>query len=95
MEMDSFFFEYRAHFLKNIKQIELNAYEHEIPAIDKPPIETPDTSVCVRIRPITEHEKKNKHIQGVFEHSNGVVHIYEPRRRVNGKPELNVRQSYL
>ncbi|KAG0647366.1 Diatom spindle kinesin-1 [Hyphodiscus hymeniophilus] len=87
--MNSFFSEYRTRFLKLIEQSELDAHEREVPEFDNPAMGTPDTLVCVRIRPMTDQEKENEHIQGVFEHAKGVVHLYEPRRRTNGKPEVN------
>lgn len=49
-----------------------------------------DTAVCVRIRPLSEAEISDHHIQGIVGQSGGLANIYEPRKKINGKPDLNV-----
>jgi kinesin family protein 2/24 len=90
--MDSLFFEYRDYFLKRIQQLEPTTNGHKLPETEEPFRERPETSVCVRIRPLTEHERENNHIEAVLGHELGVANIYEPKKKFNGKPELNVRQ---
>ena len=90
--MDPFIFEYRDYFLKRIHQLESTTNEHRTPENEEPLRETPETSVCVRIRPLTEYEREHNHIEGVLGHNLGVANIYEPKKKFNSKPELNVRQ---
>lgn len=86
--MDAFFFEYRDFFLKRVKQIEAASISK---TNDKePPVEQQETSVCARIRPLTQTERDAQHFEGVKGHQNGAVNLYEPRRKINGKPDLNV-----
>ena len=94
-KMDACFFEYRDYFQKRIKQIEIPANKNKATIYKKPNGETPDSLICARIRPLTAHELEKKHIEGVLGHHDGGVNIYEPRRKVKSKPELNVRLSYL
>jgi hypothetical protein len=89
--MDAYFFENRDFFANRIQELEIlskSARKVEIPEVS---IEVPDTAVCVRIRPLTEEEIGWDHIQGVLRDNFGAANIYEPRRKVNGKPDLNVR----
>lgn len=89
--MDSFFLEYRDYFLKRIQQLEAKSNGHGPPETEEPFRETLEASVCVRIRPLTEHEREHKRIEGVLGHRFNVANIYEPKKKFNGKPELNVR----
>jgi len=87
--MESFIFENRDYFLKRIHQLESSRPSSQTGEI--PAEASAETSVCVRIRPLTEHEIEENHLEGVLGHDYGVANIYEPRRRFNGKPDLIVR----
>lgn len=54
-----------------------------------------DTAICVRIRPLSQQEIADKHIQGVAGQSGGIANIYEPRKKIKGKPDLNVGIWFL
>lgn len=87
--MDTLFFENRDYFSQRINDLDSSSIQNKY--IENPdiPKENPDTAVCVRIRPLTDHETKQDHIKGVLTDNYEVVNIHEPRRRVNGKPDLN------
>jgi len=88
--MDTYFFENRDFFAKRIQELEiLSKAARTVEAPDES-AEVLDTAVCVRIRPLTEEEIGWDHIQGVLRDQFGAANIYEPRRKVNGKPDLNV-----
>jgi kinesin family protein 2/24 len=88
--MDTYFFENRDFFANRIQELEiLSKSARTIEPLDES-AEAPDTAVCVRIRPLTEEEIGWDHIQGVLRDQFGAANIYEPRRKVNGKPDLNV-----
>jgi kinesin family protein 2/24 len=91
--MDSYFFENRDFFASRIQQLENTS--NSIQTIEPSEIsgEVPDTAVCVRIRPLTNEEIGQHHIQGVLRDNFGAANIYEPRRKVNSKPDLNVWQG--
>ncbi len=88
--MDSYFFENRDFFANRIQELEILSKSARRIDSSEPTPEVPDTAVCVRIRPLTEEEIGWDHIQGVLRDNYGAANIYEPRRRVNGKPDLNV-----
>jgi hypothetical protein len=88
--MDQMFFENRDYFVKRIRELETSSTSSKKKGSAETPTETPDTAVCVRIRPLTDHEVKHEHIKGVLTDNYEVVNIHEPRRKVNSKPDLNV-----
>jgi kinesin family member 2/24 len=88
--MDTFFFENRDFFANRIQELEILSKSARTAGILEATAEVPDTAVCVRIRPLTEEEIGWDHIQGVLKDNFGAANIYEPRRKVNGKPDLNV-----
>lgn len=88
--MDQIFFENRDYFIKRIRDLEASSTSIKDKGSTETLTETPDTAVCVRIRPLTDHEVKKEHIKGVLTDNYEVVNIHEPRRRVNSKPDLNV-----
>jgi kinesin family protein 2/24 len=90
--MDSYFFENREFFAHRIQQLEntSNSIQTIEPSEITLPAEVPDTAVCVRIRPLTNEEIGQDHIQGVLRDNFGAANIYELRRKVNSKPDLNV-----
>ena len=90
--MDSFFFENRDFFANRIHLLETSSKSLQTIEGSDVPVEAPETAVCVRIRPLTEHEAEQGHIQGVLRNNSGAANIYEPRRKVNSKPDLNVYQ---
>lgn len=90
--MESLFLENRDYFSKRIQQLETSFNDPTLSKNEGIEAEHPETSVCVRVRPLTENEKEFDHIAGVFGRGSGVVNIYETRRKVNKKPELNVCQ---
>lgn len=89
-KMDAFFFEYRDFFSKRIKQMEADCIGKVDPHDEETVIDQQETSVCVRIRPLNETERDAQHVAGVIGHRNGAVNLYEPRRKINKKPDLNV-----
>jgi kinesin family member 2/24 len=89
--MDAYFFENRDFFANRIQELEALAKSARAAESSDLTAEFPDTAVCVRIRPLTEEEIGWDHIQGVLRDNFGAANIYEPRRKVNGKPDLNVR----
>jgi kinesin family member 2/24 len=91
--MDAYFFENRDFFANRIQELEILSKSAPTLETAEQSTEVPDTAVCVRIRPLTEEEIGWDHIQGVLRDNHGAANIYEPRRRVNGKPDLNVRNS--
>ena len=88
--MDSYFFENREFFADRIQSLE--SLSKPAPIFEDPQValDVPDTAVCVRIRPLTKNEIGQDHIQGVLRDDLGAANIYEPRRKINGKPDLNV-----
>lgn len=90
--MDSFFFDNREFFANRIQQLETSSRSAQAVETSDISADAPDTAVCVRIRPLTEQEVEKDHIQGVLRDNLGAANIYEPRRKVNGKPDLNVHQ---
>ena len=88
--MDQIFFENREYFVKRIQDLESSSNSSKNKGGAETATETPDTAVCVRIRPLTDHEIQQEHIKGVLTDNYEVVNIHEPRRRVNSKPDLNV-----
>lgn len=88
--MDTYFFENRDFFANRIQELEILSKSARTVGIPEETVEVPDTAVCVRIRPLTEEEIGWDHIQGVLKDNFGAANIYEPRRKVNGKPDLNV-----
>jgi kinesin family member 2/24 len=88
--MDQIFFENRDYFVKRIQGLETSSNPSKKKEGTETPTETPDTAVCVRIRPLTDHELKQEHVKGVLTDNYEVVNIHEPRRKVNSKPDLNV-----
>lgn len=82
--------EHKEYFLKHIQQLELQP-DHVLLENDEVVRTKPETSVCVRIRPLAEDEKENKHIEGVIGRDHGIINIYEPKRKIRGRPELSVR----
>jgi kinesin family protein 2/24 len=92
--MDAYFFENRDFFANRIEELEILSRSSRTVESSDPSKEVHDTAVCVRIRPLTEEEIGWDHIQGVVRDNFGAANIYEPRRKVNGKPDLNVRISH-
>jgi kinesin family member 2/24 len=88
--MDSFIFENRDFIATRIRQLEISSKSPPSVDIYNGSAEVTDTAVCVRIRPITENEVEQGHIQGVLSGNSWTANIYEPRRKVRGKPEINV-----
>jgi kinesin family protein 2/24 len=93
--MDSLFFENRDYFEKRIQDLESSSIPKGFTEESRPSTEAPDTTVCVRIRPLTGHEIKQNYIKGVLTDNHEVVNIHEPRRKVNSKPDLNVGYSWI
>jgi kinesin family protein 2/24 len=91
--MDTYFFENRDFFANRIQELEILSKSSRAVESLETSAEVPDTAVCVRIRPLTEEEIGWDHIQGVLRDSHGAANIYEPRRRINGKPDLRVSTS--
>lgn len=89
--MDQIFFENRDYFVKRIQDLESSSTSNNKKGDTGTATVTPDTAVCVRIRPLTNHEIKQDHVKGVLTDNYEVVNIHEPRRKVNSKPDLNVR----
>jgi kinesin family protein 2/24 len=92
--MDAYFFENRDFFANRIEELEILSRSSRTVESSDPSKGVHDTAVCVRIRPLTEEEIGWDHIQGVVRDNFGAANIYEPRRKVNGKPDLNVRISH-
>lgn len=88
--MDQIFFENRDYFVKRIRDLETLFISSKKKGSAETLTEAPDTAVCVRIRPLTDHEVKQEHVKGVLTDNYEVVNIHEPRRKVNSKPDLNV-----
>jgi len=89
--MDSIFFENRDYFVKRMQDLDSSSVSREEEfRHSKTVTESPDTAVCVRIRPLTEHEIKQGHVKGVLTDNLSVANIHEPRRKVRGKPDLDV-----
>ena len=93
--MENIFFENRQYFEERIRNLEkgANALNTNTNGSEAS-TETPDTAVCVRIRPLTDHEIKQDHIIGVLTDNHEVVSIHEPRIKINSKPDLNVGNSF-
>lgn len=53
--------------------------------------EASDTTICARIRPLSEEERINKHIQGIIPQGDAKALLFEPRVKFNGRPEATVR----
>ena len=93
--MDTLFFENREYYVNRLQT--LNASPKPSPPLDVSEIsaDSSDTTVCVRIRPLSHQEITDNHIQGVAGQSGGIANIYEPRKKVNGKPDLNVGTNFF
>lgn len=90
--MDTYVHENREYFQKRIHQLNTTETSGKDSGNIDRDTEVPDTSVCVRIRPLSELEIENGHIEGVLPHDYGIAKIYEPRKKVRGKPDLNVQR---
>jgi kinesin family protein 2/24 len=88
--MGSHFFENRDFFASRIQQLENTSNSIETIEPSEISAEVPDSAVCVRIRPLTNEEIGQYHIHGVLRDNFGAANIYEPRRKVNSKPDLNI-----
>lgn len=93
--MEPLFSENRDYFIKRIQDLESSSILSKKIGPSETVAETPDTAVCVRIRPLAEHEINQDHVKGVLTDNYSVVNIHEPRRKVNGKPDLNVLTRLL
>ena len=71
--MDQIFFENRDYFIKRIRDLEASSTSIKDKGSTETLTETPDTAVCVRIRPLTDHEVKKEHIKGVLTDNYEVV----------------------
>jgi kinesin family protein 2/24 len=86
--MDALYFDNQEYFAQ--RMLDLEATSKPITSTEKPAeYEAPDTSICVRIRPLMDSEIKKKHVKGILTDNSQVVNLHEPRRRVNSKPDLN------
>ncbi|KAJ5819764.1 diatom spindle kinesin 1 [Penicillium riverlandense] len=47
-----------------------------------------DTSICVRVRPLSEQELHADHVQGVFAQSQGRISMHEAKKKINGRPDV-------
>jgi hypothetical protein len=52
-----------------------------------------DTTICARIRPLSEEEERSQHISGILSNGTSKAVLYEPRKKFNGTPDANVRLS--
>ncbi|KAF4625678.1 hypothetical protein G7Y89_g12487 [Cudoniella acicularis] len=87
--MDSFYYENKDYFDQRIQQVESSSRASQAIRNFETLAEAPDTAVYARIRPLTEREIEESHIRGVLPDSFNVASVHEPRRKVNGKPDLN------
>lgn len=92
--MDNFCLENRDYFSKRIQELESTSNGYEVLESPADIDHAPDVSIRVRIRPFTEYEKECNHFVGVSMQQSGAVNIYEPRRKINGKPEVNVSWTF-
>jgi kinesin family member 2/24 len=92
--MDAYFFENRDFFANRIEELEILSRSSRTAESSDQSTEVHDTAVFVRIRTQKEEEIGWDHIQGVLRDNFEAANIYEPRRKVNGKPDLNVRISH-
>jgi hypothetical protein len=53
--------------------------------------EASDTTICARIRPLSEEEQGLQHIPGVVPKGDSKALLFEPRKKFNGAPEATVR----
>jgi hypothetical protein len=54
-----------------------------------------DTTICARIRPLSEEEERSQHISGILSNEFSKAVLYEPRKKYNGSPDANVRLSHV
>lgn len=52
--------------------------------------EASDTTICARIRPLSEGEESAKHIPGVVPNGDAKAVLFEPRKKFNGAPDATV-----
>ena len=55
--------------------------------------EVSDTTICARIRPLSEEEKQAQHIPGVVPKGAANAVLFEPRKKFNGTPDATVSFS--
>jgi hypothetical protein len=55
--------------------------------------EASDTTICVRIRPLAEEEKKSQHILGVVPKESSKAILFEPRMKFDSTPDATVSFS--
>lgn len=53
-----------------------------------------DTTICARIRPLSEEKKNSKHISGISQNGAPKAVLFEPRKKFNGAPDITVRLSH-
>jgi hypothetical protein len=53
------------------------------------------TTICARIRPLSEEEERSQHISGILLNGSSKAVLYEPRKKFNGTPDANVRLSHV
>ena len=52
--------------------------------------EASDTTICARIRPLSEEEQGLQHISGVVPRGASKALLFEPRKKFNGAPDATV-----
>ncbi|OQD80781.1 hypothetical protein PENANT_c033G07249 [Penicillium antarcticum] len=82
--MDSLFFDHRDYFADRVQKLIAEPDTTKTPGSLAPS----DTSICVRVRPLSEQEKDANHVQGVITQHHGRVKIHEAIRKFNGKPDV-------
>ena len=92
--MESLFFEHREYYVNRLQQLDISFKSGPPLEVLETSTDSSDTTVCVRIRPLSEQEIIKNYIQGVSGQSGGTAKIYEPRKKINGKPDLNVGLHY-
>jgi hypothetical protein len=52
--------------------------------------EASDTSICARIRPLSDDEAQSQHISGIVAEGLSSAALFEPRKKFNGSPDAIV-----
>jgi hypothetical protein len=88
--MDSLFFDHRDYFAVRVQKLIAEPDSSKAPETSPPS----DTSICVRVRPLSEQETQAGHVQGVIAQHHGRIKMYEAIRKFNGKPDVKVCMTY-
>jgi hypothetical protein len=96
VEMASIYFE-NVEFYRNLVHVsfgEVDQGREPVPTLAVTN-DTLDTTICARIRPLSEEENLSRHISGIGAKGSSKAIVLEPRKKFNGAPDVTVSISHV